>query len=114
MGRMRRPSQTIQGQNFQTAKAIHTFFGYLAKIRYVAKVINTICHYRQLTVNYLNRSNQEVISKTERRPVNDCMRYYLGKATSKVVRLKDVLKNPLNIDPRPIVGVKTKRTITKI
>src|SRR6267142_5095633 len=97
---VRRPPQTIQGQNFQATKAIHTLFGYLAKISYVAKVINTICHYRQPTMNYLYRCNQEVIAKTERRPVNDCMRYYLGKASAKVVRLKDVLKYSSNIDPR--------------
>ncbi len=95
---MRFDADAIEHENIQAAKTFERIGRDGFQIGRVCKVIETIRHDRQLSVDDFERRNV-YIADAKWRIMNDRVRYQLRQAAAGMRRLKNILKDPPHIRP---------------
>src|SRR4051812_408268 len=105
MCRMRFETNTVQYEHIKTLHQFDRFVRDKIEIRRVSKIVETICHYRQLAVNDLKRRDLKFVADGKRRVMRYRMWYQLRKTAAKMVRLENVFENAAKIYPRGLVCI---------
>src|ERR1041385_5264213 len=111
---MRPDAKTTEHQHFQAEQAFDRCGRNFAKICRVSKVIETIRHHRQASVNDFKRGYFKILAQTKRGAVDDRVGHNLRQAAAKVRGLENILKDSPDVLPGAFVGVDAQRSMSKI
>src|ERR1051325_2734127 len=107
-------TQTIEYEHVQTLQRVDRRRRNLAEIRQVSKVVKTISHHRQATMNHFQRRDLQLVPNTKTRTVRDNVCEHFGQTATVVRRLEDVLEDAFDIHPRAFIRVDPERAKTKV
>src|SRR6185369_3110519 len=107
-------TETVEHEHIQSLQCVERRAWNLAEICQISKVVEAITHDGQTSVNHFQRRDQQVLPHAETRTRRHHIRNHFRQTTPEMRRLKDVLEDALDIDPRAFICKNAERAKTKV
>src|SRR4029453_12605657 len=106
--------QTVQHQHVESAQCLHCRRWDLAQVSSVREVVEPISNDGKTAMYDFERRDYEILAQTKTRLRMNNVWYDLRQPATEMRWLKDVTKNPVDVGPRTLICIHTKRTKSKV